>query len=64
MSFLAWFLAVVSHDPLAPLYFVQSATYGMAFWASRFGKHGLPEVYLVSCLVHFTMGMMHRALAG
>jgi hypothetical protein len=51
-------------DQLSALYFVQSTTYGLAFWATRRGGHAPWHVYLASCLVHFTLGLAHHWSVG
>ncbi|MSP02081.1 MAG: hypothetical protein EXR07_13675 [Acetobacteraceae bacterium] len=64
MSHVETLLAILSHDPLSPLYFAQSATYGLAFWAARYGRHAPWQIYLISCLIHFTLGLLHHWPAG
>ena len=60
MSLSHLILDVLSRDAQATLYFTQSATYGLAFWATRHGGHAPWPVYLASCLVHCILGVLHH----
>jgi hypothetical protein len=53
-------LDILARDQLSALYFIQSATYGLAFWATRRGGHAPWQVYLASCMVHCTLGLLHH----
>ncbi len=57
-NLLAHFHLHLAHVPGSMLYLTQSATYGMAYWAVRKGKHAPAHVYLASSLVHLTMAML------
>ena len=52
--------ALLPHDPMAMLYLAQSATYGLAFWASRCGLHAPCQIYLASCLCHLTLALLRH----
>ncbi len=64
MTILISLLAMVLTHSQATLYFVQAATYAMAFWAVRCGRHAPCHVYLASCLVHATLGVLHTLSLG
>ena len=49
-----------THDLPSMLYWTQSMTYGLAFWAVQRGGHAPGQVYLTSCLVHLVLGIVHH----
>lgn len=59
MSLLFTILNSLVHDTQATVYFAQSVTYGLAFWATHRGGHAPWQVYLASCVFHFTLGLLH-----
>jgi hypothetical protein len=64
MTVLMSVLDAVLTNSQATLYFVQAATYALAFWAVRRGKHAPSQVYLASCIVHATLGLLHTLSLG
>lgn len=48
----------LEHLPGSLLYLSQAAAYGMAYWAERSGNPAPSTVYLASCLIHVTLGVL------
>jgi hypothetical protein len=55
--------AALTHSQ-ATMYFVLAGTYGAEFWAARCGRHAPCHIYLASCLVHATLGVLHTLSLG
>jgi hypothetical protein len=64
MPLLTSLLLTTLHHSQATMYFVQAATYGVAFCVARDGRHTPCHVYLASCLVHATLGVLHTLSLG
>ena len=60
MTLLRTLLHILSGSPEEVLYYTQGIAYGLAFWAIRCGRHAPWQVYLLSCVVHFALGLLHR----
>jgi hypothetical protein len=64
MTFLTAVINAFEHDPQQTLYYTQGLTYGLACWAVRCGQHAPWQVYLVSCLIHLGLGLLHHWPSG